>query len=304
LKSRDYLIESIVPVALAMLIIPFGVLYEAEALFAFAGDVRYLIIYPLYVTVFLFCGMNARYETHRHWQHMHERRELDTLDSKWKFLLKLLLVIIIYPFAVPLSPVLLFVVYNFFSVLYALAGYLSIVGIAVTLVLIIFLIFLLPKLRVLGKRRRFIKKLRALSESAGYELDDLHIERSLRIGLAGSATFTLRDGNKIFSVRLLAIEKRRLPLYFTDDHNAHFLYKIGGKKHFISLARHFEYGVTGEGRRLLVISPEPKYVFVSSDGGQRRLFTGDKMWQYTVFEPDSFFGSMDRHCLGKNISTE
>ena len=303
LRTPEFLLESGGAIALFSLFAPLGVFYEAELLFAFAGDFRYVFIYVTYITAFLLINLNAQYETHRHWKQLYETRSLDSLNSRWRFALKLALILLIYPFTIPLSPVLVFLCINVYTIMSAVLGLFSTVGLLIFVVAGAFFILAFPKLRALATRRKFIKRLKTSVERSDYELCDLRSERGLGLGRTGALRFTLKYGEKVYSCRLLPIEKRRLPLYFTSEKNAHFLYKIGGKKHFVSLARHFDYGVEGDGKAILILAPEPKYVFVSSDGSEKRLFTGDRMWRFTVFEGDSFFGAMDRHCLDKTNSS-
>lgn len=303
LKTPEFLFEVGIATVLVSLLLPLGIFYEAELLFDFAGGLRYLFIYAVYITAFFFINLNAKYETRRHWKQLYETRSLDTLDSRWRFALKGALILILYPFTVPLSPVLVFLCINVYTVLSAVLGLFSATGLIIFLVILAFFILAMPKLRALRTRKRFIRRLRLSVERSDYELCDLYSESAIGLGKTGSLRFTLKYGEKVYSCRLLPIEKRRLPLYFTSDKNAHFLYKIGGKNHFVSLARHFDYGVEGDGKPILILAPEPKYVFVSSDGSEKRLFTGDRMWRFTVFEGDSFFGAMDRHCLDKANGT-
>ena len=303
LKTPEFLLETCGPIALFSLFAPFGAFSEAEFLFQFAGGFRYVLIYATYITAFLFINLNAQYETHRHWSFLHETRSLDMLNSRWRFALKLAFILLIYPFTVPLSPVLVFLCINVYTVVSAVLGLFSTAGLFVFIFAVLFFVLAYPKLRALSTRRKFIKRLKASVERSDYELFDLRSEKGFKLGKTGALRFTLKYGEKIYSCRLLPIEKRRTPLYFTSEKNAHFLYKLGGKKHFVSLARHFDYGVEGDGKAILILAPEPKYVFISSDGSEKRLFTGDRMWRFTVFESDCFFGAMDRHCLDKTNSS-
>ena len=300
IRGREFLLGTAASVIPLMLFIPFGGLYEAELLFAALGSRRYLAIYAVYLAAFLFSGVNARYETRRHWHQLIERRELDMLKSRLRFALRLALILIIYPVAIPLSPILVFTAINLFTVVRAGLGLFSTVGLLIAAATILFLVFAMPKLRAHRHRRAFLRRLRPICEDAGFEILDLRPERSLRLGLAGGLTFSLRRGESLYSCRLMVVEHRRLPLYFTADGKCHYLLRLGGKKHFVSLARHFEYGFTSEGKRILILTPEPKRAFLSSDGGERRLFTGDRAWSATVFEPDAFLGAVDRNCLDRS----
>ena len=297
-KGRDFILGTAASLVLLAMLIPFGLFYEAEFLFESLGSARYAAIYAVYVTAFLFSGINARYETRRHWRQLYEHKDIEILDSRWRFILRGALILAIYPFAVPLSPILVFTAINVFTVVSAVLGLFSTVGLCVAAAILLFILLAKPKLDAVSQRRRFIKRLYATCERAGYELLDLRSERSLRLGAAGGLTFSLRCGDELYSCRLLAIEHKRRPIHFTSEGRGHLLYKLGTGKHFISLSRNFEYGFEGDGRRILILSPEPKHAFISSDGGERRLRIGDVMWGATVFEAESFFGAVDRRCLG------
>lgn len=299
--SDRYLILSTLPSLLLLsLFLPLGLFTEAELLFESLGGARYAAMYALYISAFVLSAVNSRYETRRHWKQLCESHAMGEVKSRARFILKGVAIVLIYPFAIPLSPILVFLAINAFSVMQALLGLFSTVGLGIATALVIILLLMMPKLRALSTRRKFAKRLSTVAERAGYELSDVVREKSLAQGYAGALSFTLKYMEREYSCRLIPIERRRRPIYFTSERTAHFLIKLGFKKHFISLARHFEYGTEGGDRSIIILSPEPKYVFVSSDGSERRLYTGDKIWKHSVFETDSFFGAMDRHCLEKS----
>ena len=297
--DRDLIVTTLPSLLLLALLLPTGAFSEAELLFESIGSLRYPTMYAVYLSSFIFTAINSRYETRRHWLSLYEARDTDRIRGTVRFFLKGALIVLIYPFAVPLSPILVVLAINVFSILEALLGLFSTVGLGVTTALAIIFLIMLPKLRALAVRRSFKKRLFAVAERAGYDLSDVLSEKGTASGYVGVLSFTLKYKGREYNCRLVPIEHKRRPIYFTGENAAHFLIKIGTSKHFISLAKHFNYAPSGNGKSIVILSPEPKYVFVSSDGGEKRLFTGDKIWCHTVFEPDSFFGSMDRHCLDK-----
>ena len=297
--DRYLILTTLSSLLLLSALLPLGLFPEADLLFESLGSMKYPVMYAVYFSSFIFTAINSRYETRRHWLHLYESHDTDKVRSRISFAVKGVLIGIIYPFAIPMSPVFVFLGINAFSVMKALLGLFSTVGLGVTTSLVIVFLIIRPKLRALSVRRRFTKRLLTVAERAGYELSDVKKEKSLAPGCAGALSFNLKYKDREYSCRLIPVERRRRPIYFTGERNAHFLIKLGGKKHFISLAKHFDYAPTGTGKSIIILSPEPKYVYVSSDGGEKRLFTGDKIWKHTVFETDSFFGALDRHCLEK-----
>lgn len=298
--DRNLIFTTLSSLILLSLLLPLGLFPEADLLFEPLGALRYPITYALYISAFIFTAINSRYETRRHWHALYKSRDTEKVRSRIGFILRGVAIALIYPFAIPLSPIMVVVAMNFFTVLVALMGLFSTVGLGITTSLFIIFLIMLPKLRALSARRKFKKRLLAVAARADYELTDLVSERSLAQGQAGALSFNLKYKEKKYTCRLIPIERRGRPIHFTGEHDAHFLLKLGTGKHFVSMARHFDYAPNGEGRSIVILSPEPKYVFVSSDGGEKRLFTGDKIWNHTVFEADSFFGALDRHCLDKS----
>ena len=297
--DRTLILTTLPSLLLVSLFLPLGIFYEAELLFEFLGSARDAAMYAVYLPSFVFSAVNSRYETRRHWRGMHEARDTKQLRNRIIFTVKLAAIVLVYPFAIPLSPILFFLAVNVFSIAKELVGLFSTIGLVIVLIIIAFLIFARPKLHALSVRRKFEKRLRLVASRAGYGICDIKKEGSLASGYAGALSFVLTYGERKYTCRMIPIEHRRRPIYFTDEKNAHFLIRLGTKKHFISMTKHFEYAPTGEGKKIVILAPEPKYVFVCSDGAERRLYTGDAIWQSAVYEPDSFFGSLDRHCLDK-----
>ena len=298
--DRDLLFTTLPAIALFSILLPIGAFPEAKLLFGSLGSLQYPVTYAVYIFSFIFTAINSRYETRRHWRALYDSRDTEAVRRRIIFLLKGILISVIYPFAVPLSPFLVVIAINLFTVLTALLGLFSTIGLGIATSLTLIFIISMPRLRALSARRKFTKRLSSVAERAGYEVLDMQKEKRLAAGYAGAISFSLKYKERKYTCRLIPIERRGRPIYFTGEHDAHFLLKIGIGKHFVSIARHFDYSPTGEGKSIVILAPEPKYVFVSSDGGEKRLFTGDKIWKHTVFEPDSFFGALDRHCLDKS----
>ena len=298
-SDRDLILTTLPAIVLISILLPFGVFPEAQLLFGSLGSLQYPITYAVYILSFIFTAINSRYETRRHWRAIYESHDTEIVRRRIIFLLKGVLIAVIYPFAVPLSPLLAVIGINLFSVLVALLGLFSTVGLGIATTLVIILLLLMPRIRALSARRKFTKRLSSVAERAGYEILDMHKEKGFAPGYAGAISFSLKYNDRRYTCRLIPIEHRGRPIYFTDARNAYFLLKIGTKKHFVSMTKHFEYAPNGDGKSIVILAPEPKYVFASSDGGERRLYTGDAIWQHSVYEPDSFLGSLDRHCLDK-----
>ena len=150
--------------------------------------------------------------------------------------------------------------------------------------------------------------------------------------------FTLEYEGKVFSCRLIGSWWQRAPLHFISKKHAIYLHKVGTRNRFFSYECHFNYAFEGEGDKLLIVCPMPRWLFASVDntdkivtpedlstssmissyryGGSRRqqssfgiskrtseysraLEAGDKIWGYAIYNTTSFISAIDRKCLGR-----
>ena len=198
-----------------------------------------------------------------------------------------------YPLVFPYTPYVIFLIVTFFGIVGALISVLSIVGFIAAVIGIVFGIIGLMKWKSHRLRKRFINDVRATAKERGEHIDVYDKEERAVRGY----DMTLTSGGKTYAVKIITAISGFTPLYFTSSADAYFLHRLGTKKHHTSIEKHFDYSFVSESKKLIVIIKFPKKLFASEFGATRKLYSGDKIWNYIVFNTSSFLGAQDRECL-------
>lgn len=297
IRSREFLMETIPAVILSVVFAFFGGFYETVYTVFFIGKVplwAFKVIPTATMPIIVFLvSLFCRYEIHRYWAELCKKGEENRVESKTKFALKIVTVLAMYPLVFPYSPYILFLLITFFGAVGALISLLSVLGFIIAVAGLIFGIIGLQKWKVHRLRSRFIKEVISL---AAEKVESVTVYSKEQRAVRGY-DLTLTSGGKAYSCKIVTATASYVPLYFTAS-DAYFLHRLGTKEHHTSLEKHFEYSFTvEEGQKLIVIMKFPKRLFVSEFGATRKLFSGDRIWSYIVFDSRSFLGAMDRECL-------
>jgi hypothetical protein len=193
----------------------------------------------------------------------------------------------------PYTPYVLFMVVTFFGIVGALVSVLSVLGFIAVVFGIVLAIYGLMKWKNHRLRKKFLRALKAKAEQKGEYLEIYTKEQAKVRGY----DFTLTSAGKTYSVKIINLLFRVTPLYFTSSADAYFLHRIGTKEHHTSLENHFDYSFNAEGQKLLLLINFPRRIFATEHGATRKLFPGDKIWNYIIFNTKSFLGAQDRECL-------
>lgn len=303
LRSYEFISETAVILALTAICSVSGLFYEAVRCYfgdlpvptAAARLLPIATLLPLFFLISLLC----RYEVRRYWHSLIMARETEKLDSRARLIGRAVLIALLYPLAFPYIPYLVFMLITVFAVFAQLAKILTVIGLILAIALVILSFIGISRLRCRGLRKKFISELTKVAEKEGRSLEILE-KRSAEVR-GYDLVFT--DGEQSYSIRIIRAPRRGVPLYFTSCSDAHFLHRIGTKNHHLSLERHFDYGFEADGIKILLIIKFPKRIFVSSDGATHKIFGGDKIWDYIVYDTRSFLGSADRGCLDRFNNT-
>ena len=152
--------------------------------------------------------------------------------------------------------------------------------------------------RALLRRRKLLKKLRALCDAGGFDITPIaHPYRSL-FHLEDGPSFTVTAHKKTYTCKLLSSVKRnKTELHFYKDGACRFVRIVHfGRKEAFRLQTDFNFDFEGEGKKLLIIDPMPR-TFLEDMGKSILLTTGDKVWSYKIFSAEGFLGNLDRDCL-------
>lgn len=251
------------------------------------------------VPIFFLISLFSEYETRRYRLELMEKREIGKHESLVKFILKLLVVCIMYPLVFPYAPYLLFMLVSFFALVGALISILSVLGFIAAVAALIFLIWLSWKLKVGRLKKRFIRDLTRVADENGYELTLYSNEEVLELGY----DFSLKRENTAYSCKFIYSLNSFVPLYFNSRNDAHFLYRLGTKSQHTDIEKHFTYSFDSEDTKLIVLIKFPRKMYVSEHRAVKRLYSGDKIWDYILYNTQDFLGSADRKCLYRDNST-
>ena len=300
-RSPEFLLETGVSVLLSLFASLLGGFFETERLLAVAGledqTLRILITTVVNLGALILISLFQRYEIHRYWRDLKRIGDTDKLRSPLRMgihLSALLLYPLVYPYA--LLPV--YIVLTFAGIASVFLEAYGLAGLITALILIALFSFIIPRYKRRRAKDKFLKKLATVAAESGYILENI---TATDLDGHRRPQFSLEKDGKVFYFRFFDTLRRGTPLYFTSDHEGYFLHRLGTKKHHVSLSHRFEYGfdITTPGDKLLVIIRYPKRVYAQSDNATRPLVGGDKLWDYTVFEPETLIAHVDRKCLGR-----
>ncbi len=282
-----------------------------SALFYFLGGFRDIDFFVLQIPVsytlakwigffalalFLFILiLDRRCEARKYWEQLYERNDLKRLDSNVRMALRGLLIVFLYPIATPLLPMILYFFINVGAIIIGMANALTIVGFLLTVAAIVTLLVLLSRYRFYQKTKKIEKQIADAAEKFDYKLRlFLKDERPLH----NCNGYLEKDGNR-FYFKIMASPSRFTPLYFLRN-EAYYLHKFGTKNHFRSFERHVKYTYDADGQKSIILPKITNYIFVKEDGSVRRIYEGDGFWQYTIYNPSSYLGNLERECIGRN----
>ena len=70
------------------------------------------------------------------------------------------------------------------------------------------------------------------------------------------------------------------------------------------MEKHFEYSAPGNGKKIMIIHPTPKYAYLCDPQfkKEKRVYNADCVWSFVAYEDEAFIGAVDRDCLGRSTS--
>ena len=302
--SRDFWIESITALLMFAAAAMMGAYSDISGLIFGSGlattPLSNGISAAILIPVLFIIGIFNRYEVHRYWIELDRRQDTEKIEKPLQFLIRAIFISIAYPLVFPLSPILLFVFYSAFNILFSIVDALSIIGTAVAVILLILIIYVIPLLRGMNKRRKFIADMRKMCEKCGYTVSQIKDPYVSFIRPRIGANFSIEKDGREYKCAFVSTLHRGTWLSFISDTDAYFRHRIGTKNHHFTINHHVEYGIRGEGRKCIIISPLPKRIFAEEGGSSREILPGDKIWGYTVYNMSGFINAIDRDCLDRS----
>ena len=283
---KGFLLEAISLIVFLSLAAALGASKEIAGMF-YTGDggiPHSTGIIPMLGTAILSSAITffARYEASRYWSSLKRQGLLEENITKKRLIIRLAIVFVAYPIAYPFLPLLAFVAFTLFRI--------AISGIKILL--------------VIKKRKKLIFMLSTVVREHGFELSQIQDPYSSLFNVKKQCSFTVKNKKTTYNCLIIGHLFRSVPICFTSDSEGFFRYRLGTKRHNITMQKHFAFSLDGEGIKIMIINPTPKHAYILDvdTEKEKRLFNADKLWNYVVYEADAFIGALDRDCLGKYSS--
>ncbi len=238
--------------------------------------------------------LDRRCEVRKYWQQLSERGDLKRLESKVRMTLRGLAIVLLYPIATPVLPMVLYFAINIITIILGIANMLTAVGFILALAAFVALIYFLKKLHFYRVTKKIEKQIAEAAERFDYKL---RLYSKDERALHNCNGYVEKNGKRYY-FKIMASPSRFTPLYFLQG-GAYYLYKFGTKNHFRSFERHVNYTFDADGQRSVILPKITNYIFAKEDGHVRRIYEGDGFWRYTIYNPASFLGNLERECIGR-----
>lgn len=287
-----------------MLVGLFGGFEEIPGMFYFAEEGRTpyrMGIFPMIGAIIIGTLVFAldRYEAVRYWRYLRKTGKYDELESKTKIIFRMLFTCLVYPVALPFLPMLASPIMLVAGLIVAVAVALTIPGFILAVVGVFAAVWLFRFWRKRRKRKEFFTDLKDMCAMNDYRLSEIENPyRSLIFGKK-KCRFTLEYKHYKFNCLVLSTPKYSVPICFDEPDRGYYRYRLGTKRHNITLRRQFDYSLDGDGIKILIINPTPKHALICDEKKERRLFNADKIWDYVIYEAEAFVNSADRQVLGR-----
>ncbi len=252
-----------------------------------------LVLTPISSLLYIF----SKYEATRYFKKLDKGKRLDEFNTMRFLIKRLILLTIMYLFLSPLAPIAALVLYSFFNVMVMMSEIMTVIGFIAAIVLLIVMIWAVKLLRGVLARKKMIKRIEVLKKLEGCEISDLKNPYRSFITSSDQLSFALTIDGERFDCIAISTISRGVPIVFTSPTDAYFLHRIGTEKHNFSLRHKIEFMHSSGGKKIIIVNPTPKSVFVEERDEKRRISVADKIWGIALYDIDSFIGCAERRCL-------
>ncbi len=164
----------------------------------------------------------------------------------------------------------------------------------------IFIIVSLVFLSALKKRRKFMKRLKKFCKQHNYSLSNIHRPYLSVFYISSKPNFTIGANNKQYDVKLISFANKLRPAIFKNDG---FFYRTSARniKYGISptITTERSYSFESDNPKIVVLTSIPYMILISEFGKTQILDAGDSCGEYKVFNPDGFFGAVERGTIDR-----
>ena len=301
LSSKEFIAEAAVCITLIFTVSLAGVFPEIGGIFFPDGSKRAglfpaLILTPICFAVLLL----AKYEAMRYWHKLEREKDIEKLDSPGRFVIRVAVIVILYPIIFPFSPLLVFMIWSLISIIVGVTNSLGVITAIAAAVAIILTVLGISLLSAISKRKKFIKALKSITGERGYTLSEITHPYLCFIKSTQRCGFILETEGQKYDCIIISTLHKRTPLIFKSPTDAYFRHRIGSKNHHFTVNHNIEFYPNGEGKQLVIVNPMPKNrVFIEDGPLETQVISGDKLWSFVLYDATSFLSAIDRDCLGR-----
>lgn len=300
IRSPDFVCEAVTVAFLSAWLALSGAFPEVAGSIGQSSRAASLLVIPLFLLIILV----SKYEIRGYWLSLKLRGELHKLSGRVRMGFAIGVPVIMYPTVYPFVSYLVAALISFSSVFSELADALTVVGLILALIGVIFLFYGLSLLGAFSKRRKLLKNIAAAAEEAGYEMGPVHNPYMSFLRNYDEPSFMLfGDDGKRFVCKLIPTLRRGTHLYLISADEGYFRHRLGTKNHHITLNHHirFSSGDT-DGTRILIVNPIPKHIYAEENGDVIEVVSGDRLWGCCIYDGKSFVGNLSRRMLDRDNS--
>lgn len=301
ISSPKFITEAAASISLVAIVSLAGAFPEVGGIFFSdgsqnAGFFPALILSPICFIELLL----AKYEALRYWHKLEREKDIEKLDTPHRFILRIAVVVVLYPTIFPFSPLLVFIIWSFISVIVGVTNAIGVISAIAAVLMIILLVLCISLLAAMSKRKKFIKALLLIAVEKGYTVSKITHPYSCFLASSKRCGFILEAEGKKYDCVIISTLHRTTPLIFASPTDAYFRHRIGTKNHHFTVNHNVEFYPTGEGKQLVIVNPMPKNrVFIEDGPIGSQVISGDKLWGFILYDGTSFLSALERECLGR-----
>ena len=299
-KSKEIHTEAASSLISLLLISIFGGFKEIPRIFFPAGeyDIGYiapLILVPICTAAFYL----SKYEARRFWLKLWRERNTKKLSSLWGLALRFAIILVLYPTVYPWAPLLAFMFISLGAIVAELADLLTIIGF-IAIAAVLFLAALgIRLISAMIKHKKFLKRIKSVCTEREIALSQIKNPYKSLIDETSDCTFTVEYNGEKFECILVSTTDKNIPFVFNSATGGYFRYRLGTKNHNVGYNRLVSFFHTESCKRIVILSPSVKHVFVEDMGICKEIIGWDHIFGFAVHDQTSFLGGLDRRCLEK-----
>ena len=300
LRDKESHIEAASSILPILLIAALGGFSEIPRIFFPAGEYDAGFIAPLaLLPVCAAAFYLSKYEARRFWLKLWREKNTKKLSSLWGLALRFAILLVLYPTVYPWAPLLAFVFITLGAVIAELTNLLTVIGLIAAVVLLFLASLGIKLLCAMRKRKKFLDSLKRISAEKGVTLSRIKYPYKSFIDETSDCSFTVEYGSEKFDCVLISTTSKNTPFIFNSATGGYFRHRLGTKNHHIGFSRFVSFFHSGDGKRIVILSPSPKYVFIEDMGMSKQIIGWEHIFGFTVHDETSFLGGLDRLCLEK-----